>query len=117
MTVHNPPLVKFRKPTIGKLPLGATPWQTVATMSDERPDYSEIGRRLRALRLAFGSDSQVAWCEKHNLSQSQWNNWEKGARRISVDSAERLCDAYGVTLDWVYRGRRDGLAETASKVL
>jgi hypothetical protein len=117
MTQHNPPMVNFCNPTIGKLPLGAGAWQTVATMNDERPDYSEIGSRLRALRLAFGPVKQVDWCEKHNFNQSQWNNWEKGTRRISVDSAERLCETYGLTLDWVYRGRRDGLAETASKVL
>lgn len=86
------------------------------TTDDDR-EFAELGDRLRRIREAFSDLNQKAWAEKHSFNQTQYNNWEKGARRIPVDSAERLADLYGLTLDFVYRGRRDGLSETASKLL
>ena len=83
----------------------------------ERPDYSVIGARLTAVREGFSDLSQKAWAEKHSFSTTQYNNWEKGTRRISVDAAERLARDYGLTLDYIFLGRRDGLSEKASKAL
>lgn len=80
--------------------------------------YAPIGARLKRLRESLAPDaSQKAWAERHGFNPTQYNNWEKGTRRIPVDSAERLCDTYGLTLDFVYRGRRDGLSENARKVV
>ena len=79
--------------------------------------YPEIGKRLEAIRVAFSDLGQKAWAQRHNFGTTQYNNWETGARRIPVDAAERLCDTYGLTLDFVYRGRRDGLSEKALKAL
>ena len=83
----------------------------------ERPDYSDIGQRLLAVRAGFSDQPQKAFAEKHGFTPTQWNNWENGTRRISVDAAEKLCDLYGLTLDYIFRGRRDGLSENALKVL
>ncbi len=86
-------------------------------MSDDFP-YAAIGARLHNLRTAYRPElSQKAWAEKHGFSPTQYNNWEKGLRRIPVDFAETLCDTYGLTLDFVYRGRRDGLSENAKKAV
>jgi transcriptional regulator with XRE-family HTH domain len=79
--------------------------------------YPDIGRRLEAIRKAFSQLSQAAWAGKHGFQSTQYNNWERGTRRIPVDEAQRLCEVYGLTLDFVYRGRRDGLSETALKCL
>lgn len=79
--------------------------------------YPEIATRLRAVREGFTSDNQKEFAKRHNFNLSRWGNWEQGIRRIPVDEAERLCQVYGLTLDWIYRGRRDGLSENASKVL
>lgn len=89
----------------------------VRPMAQGESDFAEIGARLTAVRQAFSDLSQKAWAEKHNFNQTQYNNWEKGTRRIPVENAEKLCGLYGLTLDFIYRGRRDGLAESASKVL
>lgn len=86
-------------------------------MSDQANQFFHIGERLRSIREGFSTMSQKEWAEKHHFGQTQYNNWERGNRRIPVDDAERLCSLYGVTLDFVYRGRRDGLSESASKVL
>ncbi len=86
-------------------------------MAQESPDYPEIGERLASIRAAFGDLSQREWALKHAFGVTQWNNWENGTRRIPIESAEKLCALYGLTLDFVYRGRRDGLASNALKVL
>ena len=79
--------------------------------------YQEIGKRLESIRKAFSDLSQKAWAKKHGFEATQWNNWEKGTRRIPIENAERLCALYGLTLDFIYMGRRDGLSESASKSL
>lgn len=87
------------------------------SMSKADAQYAEIGERLTRVRQAFSELNQSLWAAKHGFAKTQYNNWESGTRRIPVDEAERLCEIYGLTLDWVYRGRRDGLSESASKVL
>lgn len=88
-----------------------------ANMANHDYPYEEIGSRLEAMRTAYSDLKQRQWAEKHGFNPTQYNNWAKGGRRITVEAAERLCDTYGVTLDFIYRGRRDGLSETASKAL
>lgn len=83
----------------------------------DRPDYSDIGHRLTAIRMHFGGLTQKAWAEKNGFNHTQYNHWEKGTRRIPVDASERLSDSYGLTLDFIYRGRRDALPDTLAKSL
>lgn len=71
--------------------------------------YAEIGARLERIRKEMSDLSQRAWAERHGFNPTQYNNWAKGSRRIPVEAAEKLCEAYGLTLDFIYRGRRDGL--------
>jgi len=84
---------------------------------ESQTEFHQIGKRLQAVREGFSILGQTEWAAKHGIGVTTWNNWENGVRRIPVDQAERLCDIYGLTLDFIYRGRRDGLSETASKVL
>ncbi len=81
------------------------------------PPYHAIGQRLAALRQAESDMNQREWAEKHGFSVTQYNNWEKGVRRITVDEAERLCDLYGLKLDFIYRGNVSGLPENIKKLL
>lgn len=81
------------------------------------PPYAEIGKRLERLRTTQSDLTQKAWAGKHGFNGTQYNNWENGTRRIPVDRAEHLCDIYGLTLDFIYRGRRDQLSESMRKVL
>lgn len=83
----------------------------------ERPDYSFIGDRLIKIRNGFSDLTQREWAERHNFSPTQYNNWEKGNRRITVDAAEALAVKYSLTLDYIFRGNVDGLSENARKVL
>jgi transcriptional regulator with XRE-family HTH domain len=80
-------------------------------------EHVAIGARLRAVRLGFSELNQKEWAGRHGFSETQYNNWETGTRRIPVECAEKLCNTYGLTLDFIYRGRRDGLSETARNVV
>lgn len=86
-------------------------------MAKVEADFPGIGERLSAIRRANSSLDQKAWAEKHGFGQTQYNNWEKGTRRIPVDDAEKLCDLYSVSLDFVYRGKRNGLPENIRNLL
>lgn len=86
-------------------------------MSDWTHTHKEVGARLKAVREAFTEDSVRGFAKRFGVSPMAVSGWEVGARLIPVESAERYCDTFGVTLDWIYRGRRDGLSEKASKVL
>lgn len=85
-------------------------------MPEDKYPHAEIGDRLRRVREGFSELNQKEWSDAHSFGQTQYHGWEKGSRRIPVDEAEKLCNRYGLTLDWIYRGRVDGLSENARKV-
>lgn len=69
-------------------------------MADQIKD---IGERLKLLREAKGM-TQAAFSRTLKIDQQQWNNYERGFRRISIDQATKVCIITGATLDWIYRG-------------
>ena len=85
--------------------------------NDDSTPYAEIGARLAAIRTAESPMTQKEWAEKHGFGVSQYNNWEKGIRRITVDEAERLCEIYSLTLDFIYRGKLSGVPENIKNSL
>lgn len=110
-----PQMVAYNNATFGCLP-SVLSQNSLRAMMSEQP-YAEIGVRLRAIRMAFSDMNQGEWAKKIGFNRTQYSNWENGQRRIPVDQAEKLCDLFGLTLDFVYRGRRDGLSDRAAKVL
>jgi transcriptional regulator with XRE-family HTH domain len=71
--------------------------------SDER-----IGERLAALRDMLGlKQAQIA--EIIGISQPQWNQYERGKRKLTIEVAASIAKTYGVTLDWLYFGDAGGL--------
>lgn len=69
---------------------------------------AEVAERLRISREALKL-TQARLCRITGISAAAWNNAETGDARIGIDNAILLCDATGLTLDWVYRGRRETL--------
>lgn len=116
MRAMYPQIVDDCKTTIGGLAINHR-YAMYGGMKDSPEQFADIGRRLSSIREGFSDLNQKEWAERHNFSVTQYNNWERGVRRIPVDDAERLCSTYGVSLDFIYRGRRDGLSESASKVV
>lgn len=107
--------VDFGKPTFSSLPLA--PQLVKGARMEHDKTHSEIGDRIDHVRTAFTTLTQKEFAERMGYNYGQFNNWTRGERRIPIEAALKLAQTYGLTLDWIYLGRRDGLAETASKVL
>lgn len=66
-------------------------------------------RRLKRLREAFDYDTVVGFAAFLGISANRWYNFENGkplGREIAFLLVQRLP---GLTLDWLYFGRPDGL--------
>ena len=72
----------------------------------------DVAYRLELVREALGkSDAQIG--DETRIGRSGWGNFTsmnaKEPRRITIEQAYKLYDTYGITFDWVYLGRRNGL--------
>lgn len=86
-------------------------------MSAREPTGTEnVADRLRTTRVALKL-TQAALCRLTGISTAAWNNAETGDARIGVDNAILLCQATGVTLDWIYRGSRTGLPHPINEAI
>lgn len=61
--------------------------------------------------------AQNTFCERASIATNTYNQYERGKTRPSVENAIALCEAYDLTLDWIYRGDPSGLRyDTADKI-
>lgn len=71
----------------------------------------DVGRRLRWSREIV-AESQADVCRLLGLEDTTtWNKWEKGTRYPDVVVMARYCDLFGLTMDYLYRGRLKGIRE------
>lgn len=74
----------------------------------------EIGRRLNLTRIALGyrnATEMLAAVTSGEISPQQWSNWKRGRFKPHLDEAMVLCHDFGLTLEWIYRGRPDYLPD------
>lgn len=71
---------------------------------------SDISERLIATQQALDV-SPAQLCKETGISQTQWTQFTdpKYKRRITIDAAFKLKDAYGITLEWIFDGDRTKL--------
>jgi transcriptional regulator with XRE-family HTH domain len=84
----------------------------------DRSEFSDaaIGRRLEVTRSVFGLQ-QNEFCDRAGIAPTTYNQYERGKKRPSIESAIALCETYHLTLDWIYRGDPSGLRyDTAEAV-
>lgn len=67
-----------------------------------------IADRLARTRAALGLN-QTELCARAGLAKNTYNQWECGHGRPGLDYAIQLCEAFGLTLDWIYLGDDSGL--------
>lgn len=73
--------------------------------------------RLRAARTALGKTQREA-CRAAGVEPNTWNQWERARYLPDVLAMSRFSDLYGITLDWVYRGRADTMSpDRAEKII
>jgi transcriptional regulator with XRE-family HTH domain len=85
-------------------------------VGNEQTGTQDVAARLKQTREALKL-SQARLCRISDISPSAWNNYETADARIGVDQAIKLCQATGVTLDWIYRGVRAGLPNAILEAL
>ena len=67
-----------------------------------------VGARLLLTRQALGL-GQKEFAAGAKLAANTYKQYESGTNVPSLDKANALCDAYDLTLDWIYRGDPSGL--------
>lgn len=76
-----------------------------------------VAERLRWTRAALNLTA-AEFCRRADIRQNAYANWEALRSRPDLESALRLCTAFGLTLDWIYRGEPSGLRQDfAAKLL
>jgi DNA-binding XRE family transcriptional regulator len=70
-----------------------------------------LGRRLIATRLALGL-SAADLCRRIDCKPNRWSQYETGERRITLEIADRLCQEFRLSLDWIYRGDPSALSNS-----
>ena len=61
-----------------------------------------LANRLKLTREALGI-SAADLCKRIRIKQNRWSQYESGERRITVEVAMKLCDEFGLSMDWIYR--------------
>lgn len=71
----------------------------------------KLGDRLRWAREIV-AESQSDICRRlDGIDTSTWNRWEKGTRYPDPVVMVKLCDLFGLTMDYLYRGDLRGVRE------
>lgn len=71
---------------------------------------TKIAGRLAVTREALGINA-AELCRQAKIAPNAWSQFESGNRMITTRQAVKLCETYGLTLDWIYRGDPAGLPQ------
>lgn len=71
-------------------------------------DPEVVGDRIKRIREAWRM-SQTELGEICGVKKNTVSHWENGRQRPTVAQMYLLCQATGLTLDWIYLGRDGGL--------
>ncbi|MBR9861990.1 MAG: helix-turn-helix transcriptional regulator [Rhodobacteraceae bacterium] len=82
----------------------------------QKINADRIGKRLKLLRVALGlKPSEIS--AVLGIERTYWSRFENGRRPVSMDIAVLLVDRFGVTLDFIYLGKWEGIPfSTAMKI-
>lgn len=78
----------------------------------------DVASRLKLTQDALGKTG-AELCRDTGIAPNQWSQFLNPTkkRRITLDAAYKLKDAYGITLEWVFDGDSNRLpAEIANKL-
>jgi hypothetical protein len=81
----------------------------VVEMSDKM--NKTVGKRLRHMRRALGYRHANMFAAYLGVPPTRWNNLENGFPLSKEISFLLLRKVSGLSLDWLYFGRTDGLSE------
>lgn len=68
-----------------------------------------IGNRIYQLRTARGmSQRELAQALGNKSSNELVGRWERGSASPSAETLVKLSEFFGVSVDWILKGERDG---------
>lgn len=75
-----------------------------------------IAARLRATREAFGlADHEFS--RRAGIEKVTYRQYELAKHQPHLEQSMQICDVYGVTLNWIYRGDISGLPFHIANIL
>ncbi|CAN1724410.1 protein of unknown function [Hyphomicrobium sp. 1Nfss2.1] len=77
-------------------------------MKSEGRSNEAIAERLEIIRAVKGL-SQKEFANAAGVNESTYSQYKKGIQAPNLEQANKLCDTWGLTLDWIYRGDNSGL--------
>lgn len=77
-------------------------------LTDEQREYREtlkreVGERLRLVRRVLDLN-QGEFGRRAGISPNTYNQIELGDKMPSIETAIAICEAYNISLDWIFRG-------------
>jgi transcriptional regulator with XRE-family HTH domain len=72
-------------------------------LDDDQKIFKKIGNRIKELRLEAGYTNAEKFAFEHEITRSQYANWEKGQDMLT-SSILRISRAHGITLQEFYAG-------------
>lgn len=79
-------------------------------------DPVQVGRRLQALREYRGLNSGE-FARSVQIDATSYGRIEKGLKPLKADMAFRIAERYGVSMDFLYRGRLTELPSNLADTL
>lgn len=89
---------------------------TLGPMVSFNIDPVEVGRRLQRLREHHNL-SAGAFADSVGIDRSTYSKLEQGKRLIKADSAFAIAERWGVSMDFIYRGRLTELPHSLADAL
>jgi len=82
----------------------------------QTPHKRAVGDRLR-ITIEAVAPSQAAFARVMDVSPTKLGNWLRGDNYPEPLFLIRVCNEFGVTMDWFYRGSRAGVAASVAASL
>lgn len=71
-------------------------------------NWKSVASRLSLTRSVVGLN-QGEFGKRAGLAPNQYNQYETGAKKLSITGAVALCNTYNLTLDWLFLDDPSGL--------
>jgi transcriptional regulator with XRE-family HTH domain len=72
-------------------------------LDDPQELYRKIGKRIKQLRIEAGYTNAEKFAFQHEITRSQYANWEKG-QDMKVSSLIRIMSIHNITLAEFFEG-------------
>lgn len=82
-----------------------------------REKFKDQARRLEAVRIAIGFDTQAALVKELNISKGTWSDLESGTKPLSLEMARIFKARWHLPLDFLLDGDVDALEQAPARIV